>query len=87
MQLSVYDEYFTITNMNGKTVWYHAEKEAITKLKDMFKAAYQKQKAEQAAEKAKEIDGNASAEESTSEPDASNSHRTQMESEGASEDK
>ncbi|MFR9000661.1 MAG: hypothetical protein ACLVIY_09985 [Anaerobutyricum soehngenii] len=31
MKLVIYDEYFTITNMNGKTVWYHAEKEAVIK--------------------------------------------------------
>lgn len=87
MKLVVYDEYFTITNMNGKTVWYHAEKEAIVKLKDIFKEACQKQKAEQAAQKEKESAENTSSDQSdtTSESDASNSHRSEMESEGTSE--
>ena len=44
MKLVIYDEYFTVTNMNGKTIWYHAEKAAIAKMKDIFKEAYQKQK-------------------------------------------
>lgn len=89
MQLTVYDEYFTITNMNGKTVWYHAEKGAISKLREIFKNAYQKQKEEQAAEKAKETAGDVKSEtgekNTTSESDASNSHRNEMESEGTSE--
>lgn len=87
MKLVVYDEYFTITNMNGKTVWYHAEKAAITKLKDIFKEACQKQKEEQAAEKSKEISGNASSgqTEDSSESDASSTHRNEMESEGTTE--
>ena len=87
MKLVVYDEYFTITNMNGKTVWYHAEKVAVTKLKDIFKEACQKQKAEQAAQKAKEAAGDTSSNQSdsTSESDASNNHQNEMESEGTSE--
>lgn len=87
MKLVVYDEYFTITNMNGKTQWYHAEKEAIVKLKDIFKEARQKQKEEQAAQKAKETSGDTSSNQSdsTSESDASNSHRSEMESEGTNE--
>lgn len=87
MKLVVYDEYFTITNMNGKSVWYHAEKEAVVKLKDIFKEACQKQKAEQAAQKAKESAGNTSSHQSdsTSESDAASSHRSEMESEGTSE--
>ncbi len=87
MKLVVYDEYFTITNMNGKSVWYHAEKEAVVKLKDIFKEACQKQKAEQAEQKAKETAENASSHQSdsTSESDAASSHRSEMESEGTSE--
>ena len=87
MTLAVYDEYFTLTNMNGKTVWYHAEKAAITKLKNIFKEAYQKQKEEQAAQKAKESSDNTSSDktESASESDASSTHRNEMESEGTTE--
>ena len=94
MKLVVYDEYFTITNMNGKTVWYHAEKAAITKLKDLFKEACQKQKAEQAVEKIKESSKDASKKESSkdaskkessSESEASSTHRNEMESEGTTE--
>lgn len=87
MKLVVYDEYFTITNMNGKSVWYHAEKETVVKLKDIFKEACQKQKAEQAEQKAKETAENASSHQSdsTSESDAASSHRSEMESEGTSE--
>ena len=57
MKLVIYDEYFTVTNMNGKTIWYHAEKAAIAKMKDIFKEAYQKQKAEQTAQKETEVSG------------------------------
>lgn len=89
MQLVVYDEYFTITNMNGKTVWYHAEKEAVLKLRDIFKNACQKQKEEQAAEKTRETAGNTNAEsekkDTTSGSDASGNHQNEMESEGTSE--
>lgn len=37
MKLTVYDEYYTITNMDGKTSWYHAPKESVAKLKEFFK--------------------------------------------------
>lgn len=36
MKLVIYDEYFTVTNMNGKTIWYHAEKAAIGKNEGHF---------------------------------------------------
>ena len=87
MKIVVYDEYFTVTNMNGKTVWYHAEKAAITKLKNIFKEACQKQKAEQEEDKAKGISGKASSEqeEDTAKSDASNTHRNAMESDGTTE--
>ena len=89
MKLVIYDEYFTIINMNGKTVWYHAEKEAIVKMKNIFKEANKKQKAEQATRKAS---GNATASSSegttgSSEADVSNAHHDAMESEGTSEGK
>ena len=87
MKLIIYDEYFTITNMNGKTVWYHAEKASVEKLRAIFKTAYQKQKAEKAAERAKQTEGNAASGQTgtTAESDASNTHRNEMESEGTSE--
>lgn len=55
MKLVIYDEYFTITNMNGKTVWYHAEKEAVIKMKNIFKEANAKQKAEKIEQKKMKI--------------------------------
>ena len=87
MKLVIYDEYFTVTNMNGKTIWYHAEKAAIAKMKDIFKEAYQKQKAEQTAQKETEVSGSTAPDQtdSTSESDASSTHRNEMESEGTTE--
>lgn len=37
MNVTIYDEYFSIRNMNGKTTWYHAEKATVKKLKNIFK--------------------------------------------------
>lgn len=87
MKLVIYDEYFTVTNMNGKKIWYHAEKAAIAKMKDIFKEAYQKQKAEQTAQKETEVSGSTATDQtdSTSESDASSTHRNEMESEGTTE--
>ncbi len=89
MKLVIYDEYFTVTNMNGKTIWYHAEKEAISKMKNIFKEANKKQKAEQSAQKESEASTDSSSKETTSssEADTSNAHRNAMESEGTSENK
>ena len=89
MKLVIYDEYFTVTNMNGKTVWYHAEKEAIVKMKNIFREANKKQKAEQAAQKESGNATDSSSEETTSssEADASSAHHDAMESEGTSESK
>lgn len=86
MKLVIYDEYFTITNMNGKTVWYHAEKEAVTKMKNIFKEANKKQKAEQSTQEEKDNSKSAGSESTTdsSEADASQEHRNEMESEGVS---
>ncbi|MCI6857966.1 MAG: septum formation initiator family protein [Eubacterium sp.] len=65
MELVIYDEYFTITNMNGKTVWYHAQPETVTKLKEFFKV--------------KKTDK--SADEETTESDISDSHYDEVEAE------
>lgn len=84
MKLVIYDEYFTITNMNGKTVWYHAEKEAVIKMKNIFKEANAKQKAEKIEQKKNENFTDSSTEQTTgsSEADVSSAHRDEIESEG-----
>ena len=84
MKLVIYDEYFTITNMNGKTVWYHAEKEAVIKMKNIFKEANAKQKAEKIEQKKNENSTDSSTEQTTgsSEADVSSAHRDEIESKG-----
>ena len=71
-------------NMNGKTVWYHAEKEAVIKMKNIFKEANAKQKAEKIEQKKNENSTDSSTEQTTgsSEADVSSAHRDEIESEG-----
>ena len=63
------------------------EEAAIAKMKDIFKEAYQKQKAEQTAQKETEVSGSTAPDQtdSTSESDGSSTHRNEMESEGTTE--
>ena len=69
--LTIYDEYFSIANMNGKTTWYHAQKEQISKLKKQFQTKKTETKStETDSEKEKS--------------DTSNNHYDDLKSEGKS---
>lgn len=50
MSVVLYDEYFTLTNMNGKTTWYHAEKDTVKELKALFKTSKKSSSSEKDSE-------------------------------------